>query len=295
MHDTGTISFPDWLDRGLYPFTPRRFTTGGGTISYVDEGAGPPVLLVHGTPSWSFEWRGVISALAGRYRTIAPDHLGFGLSDKPTGAGLTPADHARRLRALVESLDLRDLTLVVHDFGGPIGLPLALDGDARVRRLVVLNSWMWPSDGDRAIARIDRFVRGPIGRFLYRRMGFSARVLLPSAFGDKKRLTKPIHRHYLGPLSTVADREGTYQCALALRGADDHYAALWARRESLKQMPMTIVWGDRDPVITAAHRDRWAEAFPAARLVRVADAGHFVAEERPDAVAGAIEALIADR
>ena len=177
----------DWLDPTAYPFRPRRFETPEGAMSFVDEGAGPPVLLVHGTPSWSFEFRGVITRLAPHRRVIAPDHLGFGLSDKPR-VGLTVEDHARRLRALVEALDLRGVTLVVHDFGGPIGLPLALDGD-RVARVVVLNSWMWPSDGDATIARLDRLVRSPLGRLLYRGLGVSVRVLLPSAFGDRRRLS----------------------------------------------------------------------------------------------------------
>lgn len=285
---------PRWLDPSLYPFSPRRFHTGEGDLSYVDEGSGPVVLLVHGTPSWSFEFRHVVQALAGTHRVIAPDHLGFGLSDKPTGVGLAPEDHARRLRQLVTALDLRDITLVVHDFGGPIGLPLALAGDdaGRVARVVVLNSWMWPSDGDPTIARVDRLVRSALGRFLYRWLGFSARVILPSAFGDRRRLTRVIHRHYLGPLSTRQSREGTWALACALRGSDPHYAQLWASREALARVPLTIVWGDRDPVLTATHRERWIAAFPHARVVHAANAGHFVAEEDPEAVVAAIRALV---
>ena len=289
---------PAWLDPQLYPYLPRRFATAEGDLSYLDEGSGPVVLLVHGTPSWSFEFRGVIADLSRDHRVIALDHLGFGLSDKPEGAALTPRDHARRLRALVEALDLRDVTLVVHDFGGPIGLPLAVDyapGRRRVCALVVLNSWMWPSDGDRTIARIDRMVRSPLGRLLYRRLGFSARVILPAAFGDKRRLTRAVHRHYLGPLGSVREREGTYALACALRGADPDYAELWRRRGALHGLPMTIVWGDKDPALTAAHRDRWTAEFPEARLHRVEDAGHFVAEERPEAVAAEVRALTAAR
>lgn len=282
---------PLWLDPSLYPFLPRRFPTPDGELSYLDEGAGPVVLLVHGTPSWSFEFRHVVQALAATHRVIAPDHLGFGFSDKPLGVGLTPEDHARRLRELVTALDLRDITLVVHDFGGPIGLPLALDErDQRVARVVVLNSWMWPSEGDPTIARVDRLVRSALGRFLYRWLGFSARVILPSAFGDKRRLTRAIHRHYLGPLATRQSREGTWALACALRGSDPHYAQLWAARESLARMPLSIVWGDRDPVLTATHRDRWVAAFPHARVTHAVNAGHFVAEEDPEAVIAAIRA-----
>jgi len=282
---------PAWLDPVLYPFVPRRWDTPEGAISYLDEGRGPTVLLVHGTPSWSFEFREVVRDLATEYRVIAPDHLGFGLSDKPAQAGLRPEDHARRLAALVTALDLRDVILVLHDFGGPIGLPLALEPSGRVRALVVLNSWCWPSDGDPAIARIDRLVRSPLGRFLYRWLSFSARMILPQAFGDRRRLTAAVHRHYLGPLARRRDREGTYALACALRGSDAHYASLWQRRERLAKLPMTLVWGERDPVLTQQHRERWTSAFPSAHLIAVADAGHFVAEERPDVVAAAIRSL----
>lgn len=271
-----------WLDRELYPFTPKRFRTTDGAMSYVDEGAGPPILLVHGTPSWSFEWRAVIRALAKTNRVIAPDHLGFGLSDKPADAPLAPEDHARRLRALVEELDLRDLTLVVHDFGGPIGLPIALDLPERVKRLVVVNTWMWPNGDDPSVVRLDRVIRSFVGRFLYRWLNFSPRVLLPAAFGDKTKLTKTAHRHYLAPFAARRDREAPYALARALVGADAFYAKLWERRAELAKLPMTIVWGMKDPAFQERHLERWIREFPNAEVERIADAGHFVAEERPE-------------
>lgn len=280
---------PIWLDRAQYPFVPKRFRTEDGELSYIDEGAGPTVLLVHGTPSWSFEFREVVKELSKTHRCVAVDHLGFGLSDKPTTAPLAPSDHARRLRAFVNALDLRDVTLVVHDFGGPIGLPLALEGDGTVARVVLLNTWMWPSDGDRTIARVDRLVRSPLGRLLYRWFGFSARVLLPSLFGDRKRLTKAVHRQYLAPLARRADREGTYALALALKGSDPYYAALWKKREALTQLPMKIVWGRKDRAFDATYLARWQESFPAAEMTQLDECGHFVAEERPDALIATVK------
>lgn len=283
---TETDAVP-WLDRATYPFAPKRFRTSEGSMSYVDEGSGPPVLLVHGTPSWSFEWRAVIAALAKTHRVIAPDHLGFGLSEKPAGALLAPEDHARRLRALVEQLDLHDVTLVVHDFGGPIGLPIALDMPERVARIVIVNSWMWPNANDPNVVRLDRIIRSFVGRFLYRWLNFSPRVLVPAAFGDKKKLTKPIHRHYVAPFASRSDREAPYALAKALLGSDAYYASLWERREELAEKPMTIVWGEKDPAFGPQHLARWAEAFPKAKVVRVAEAGHFVAEECPEAIVDA--------
>jgi haloalkane dehalogenase len=284
---------PAWLDRRLYPFAPRQFETMEGRLSYLDEGRGPVVLLVHGTPSWSFEFREVVRELARDHRVIVPDHLGFGLSDKPARAALTLARHRARLAALMEALDLREVTLVVHDFGGPIALPLALTPASRISRLLVLNSWMWPSDGDRTIARIDWLVRSPLGRFLYLRLGFPTRVILPAAFGDKRRLTPDIRAHYQGPLDSAPARAGTYAMALALKGGDAEYRALWAAREQLAALPMEIVWGARDPVLTEQHRRRWEATFPEAPLALLDDAGHFVAEERPDAVVAAVRRLTA--
>lgn len=279
---------PCWLDRDAYPFEPRRFATPDGYLSYLDEGEGPVVLLVHGTPSWSFEFRHVVRELSKDHRCIAVDHLGFGLSETPMAAPLTPDAHSQRLALLVRALGLRDMTLIVHDFGGPIGLPLALGGDGLVKRVIVLNTWMWPSEGDRTIARIDRLVRSWLGRFLYRWLGFSARVILPSAFGVKSRLTKSIHAQYLAPLSTRADREGTYAFALALKGGDPYYSGLWSRREALSRIPMTIVWGTKDPALSLAYLEKWLRFFPRSRTVRLDDCGHFVAEERPDAVIDAV-------
>jgi haloalkane dehalogenase len=281
---------PSWLDRQEYPFSPRSLATPEGRLSYLDEGRGPPILLVHGTPSWSFEWRGVIAALAATHRCIAPDHLGFGLSDKPT-TSLRPEDHARRLKELVLALDLRELTLVVHDFGGPIGLPLALDLPERVSRVVVLNTWMWPNSEDQAVARIDRLVRSWLGRVLYRWLNFSPRVLLPAAFSQRRLLSRAAHRHYLGPFGRRADREAPYALAQALCGSDAFYASLWDRRAELAKKPLNILWGERDPAFTLRHLQRWQEAFPKAQLRRLPNVGHFLAEEAPGEVARELSSL----
>lgn len=279
------------IDRALYPFEPKRFATGDGAMSYVDVGRGPPVLLVHGTPSWSFEFREVITALSPKHRVIAPDHLGFGLSDKPEGAGYTPADHARRLLALVDALDLRDLTLVVHDFGGPIGLPVALDRSDRVTRVIVLNSWMWPNAEDASVQRIDRLVRSRLGRFLYFDLNISPTQILKSAFGDARRLTPALHAHYLAPFRRRETRASLYAMALALGGADPYYEGLWARRSALKGK-LELVWGLSDPAFGLHHLARWKQAFSDAEVIELPGIGHFVAEEAPEAVVRAVDPSI---
>jgi pimeloyl-ACP methyl ester carboxylesterase len=284
-----TSELPAWLDRALYPFVPKRFASEQGTLRYVDEGAGDPVVLVHGTPSWSFEWRAVIAALRGSRRVIAPDHLGFGLSDKPPMGAYRPADHARRLLALFDALDLRDVTLVVHDFGGPIGLPIALERSERVRSVVVLNSWLWPLGDDPKVARISRFVGGALGRFLYTRLNASPRWLLPACFARRERLSAPVHRHYLAPFATRSERVAPWVLGRELVGSDAYYAELWAQREKLATLPLALVWGAKDPAFGARELQRWQQAFPHASLQLLEDAGHFPQEENADAVIAAIQ------
>jgi len=282
------MEHPSWLDPALYPFPGQRFDTPEGALHYVDVGRGRPLFLVHGTPSWSFEWRHVIAALSDRHRVIAPDHLGFGLSDKPADGAYRPEDHARRLLALFDRLDLHDVTLAVHDFGGPIGLPIALQRSERVARLVVLNSWMWPLGEQPRVRRLSALVASPLGRFLYLGCNASPRWLLPASFADRRRLSREVHRHYLAPFAARRERMAPYALARALTGSDAFYASLWAQRERMYGMPSTLLWGLKDPAFGTAELERFAGVLHDARVVTCEDAGHFLQEEAPDAVIDAL-------
>jgi pimeloyl-ACP methyl ester carboxylesterase len=197
-----------WLDRAAYPFQPHMLEVDGGQIHYLDEGQGPPILFVHGTPAWSFLYRDLIHSLSATHRCIAPDHLGFGLSEKPPGWGYSFAAHAANLRALVERLGLRDLTLVVHDLGGPIGLSLAVERPDLVRRMVIFNTFMWPMEGPFAVPPIGRIFGSPLGRLLYLYANISARALIPMVYGDRAKLTPAIHQQYLAPFPRRPARPG---------------------------------------------------------------------------------------
>lgn len=280
---------PGWLDTRAYPFTPRAFDTVDGRMSYVDEGSGPPVVLVHGTPTWSFLWRHAITHLAARgYRVVAPDHLGFGLSEKPADADYGPEAHARRLRRLLDELGLRDATLVLHDYGGPIGLPFALDRRDRVRALVLLNTWAWPLSPDARIARGARLAGGPLGGILYRWFNASPRLLLPSVFAQRERLTPEVHAQYLGPFALREARHAPWALARALLGAETWYEMLWSRRDELAELSTMLVWGMHDPTFGVDYLGRWREALPRAEVLEVPDAGHLVQEEAPEALAAAL-------
>src|SRR5688572_11912476 len=272
-----------------------------GEMHYVDEGSGPPILFVHGTPTNSYEYRHLIAALSKRFRCIAPDHLGFGVSSRPQSFAYTPEAHAAVLKEFVERLDLRDLTLVVHDFGGPIALPLAVGNgewgvgsdDSRVTRVVILNSWAWPLDDDPKMARGAKFIGGAAGRLLYRYANASLRLIMPSAYGDKKKLTRAIHRRYL---DVFRDRDARvlvlHALARALLGSRAHYQALLDRIERLRDVPVLIVWGMKDSAFQPHQLERWQRLLPAAQVAKIEGAGHWPHEEEPGRVIAAIEGFL---
>ncbi len=277
----------DWVDRSEYPFESKWAELADGRIHYVDEGAGPPALFVHGTPTWSFEYRHVIRAAMGSNRCIAPDHLGFGLSERPQGASYSPEAHAARLREFVDAIGLDRFALVVHDYGGPIGLPLALDG--RVTRLVILNSWMWPFDDNKEMRSRARLVDGALGRWLYRNLNASLRMLMPSAYAVRSRLTKHIHKHYLDPFRNPGDRVLVlWPLAHALLGSTPFYRSLFAQVDKLRGIPTSIIWGLNDTAFRPHQLARWRHELPDARVLALDDAGHWPHEEAPSEVAATI-------
>ena len=282
-----------WVDRNAYPFESRWLSLSSGTrLHYVEEGAGATVLFVHGTPTWSFEWRHQIRALSARYRTIALDLVGMGLSDRPERFAYTPEAHAAAVKEFVEALDLRDFTLVVHDFGGPIGLPLAVADESRVARVVILNTFAWPLDDDPGVRRPARLFEGRLGAWLYRRLNFSLRVIVPAAFANKRALTPEIHRQYLEPFRDAESRARVLHAfARALLGSTAFYRAVADRLARLRDRPALIIWGMRDPAFRANQLDRWIDALPHAGVVRL-QTGHWPQEEFPDAVSDALRAFL---
>jgi haloalkane dehalogenase len=277
------------IDRSAYPFESRWLPLPAGRVHFVDEGHGDPILLVHGTPTWSFEYRHLIRALSSDARCVAPDHLGFGLSDRPAGFAYTPEAHAAVLDDFVRALDLRRVTLVVHDFGGPIGLPLALNHADRVQRIVLLNTWLWPFDDDPDMLRKARLAGSAVGRWLYRHVNVSLRVLMPGAYGRRTALTPAIHRQYLEVFRDKGARvQVLHALARALIGSRDFYASLWARADRLADLPVLIVWGMKDSAFGPRQLARWRQRLPAATVVELPEAGHWPHEEQPDHV---IEAL----
>lgn len=282
---TSGRSRPDWLDPALYPFAPHYQNVGAGRLHYIDEGNGPPVVMVHGTPSWSFLYRHLIRDLAGEYRCIAPDHLGFGLSEKPTAFPYTPRAHAKNLETFISALGLKDIVLVVHDFGGPIGLPYALEHPEKVRALVVLNTWLWPNE---TLAQAAELLGNPLGRTLYKRFNVSVEVLLRRAgFANRKFLTKPMLEHYRGPFLTPSSREPLWALVNSVGETNAWLETLWAKREAIADKPALLVWGTKDKLVPLPFLGRWQGLFSQAETLEL-DAGHFVQEEAAGEVSGAV-------
>jgi haloalkane dehalogenase len=275
----------DWIDRREYPFESRYFDVPAGKLHYVDEGAGNPVLMVHGNPTWSFLYRHLIKRLRSEYRCIAVDHIGFGLSDKPKDWTYRPQDHAENLMTLIEALELKNITLVLQDWGGPIGLSYAVRHPENIARIVLINTWAWPVNRDLHYVGFSSFMGGPIGRMLIRRHNFFARVLLRQAFGDKAKLSKAAHEHYIRPLVAPEDRQGCIVFPKQILTSTPWLAQLWNKISVLNDKPKLLVWGMKDIAFRDKELKRWEQTFPEAQAVRLNTVGHFVQEEAPDELA----------
>ncbi|MEI8033520.1 MAG: alpha/beta fold hydrolase [Chlorobiaceae bacterium] len=288
-------SVASWLNRTEYPFESRYFSTPSGVMHYVDEGNGDPVVFVHGNPVWSFVYRNLIKSLRGRWRCIAADHIGFGLSDKPEEWSYLPEDHALNLELLLESLDLTRITLVVNDWGGPIGLSYALRHPEKIANIVISNTWLWPVDSDWYYQAFSGFMGGSVGQWLTRSFNFFVRTFMPVVFGDKRKLTHEIHRHYIRPFMNRDERKGMWVFPKQIIDSSVWLASLWRKIGMLKNKRVLLAWGMKDIAFRENELNRWKEVFPDAETVRFPDAGHYVAEERGAELAVAIKQLLQAR
>jgi haloalkane dehalogenase len=278
QHVTKT-SEPTWLDKNEYPFASFYFQTEHGRMHYLDEGQGDVILMVHGTPEWSFVYRKLIKGLSKDYRCIAPDFLGFGLSDKPTSYSYKPEEQAVLLEHFITSLNLKNITLIVHDFGGPLGLSCAIEQPDNVRRLVIMNTWLWSVKDDPFYARFSQLMKTPLGKLLYLQFAFSPRVIMKQVVADKAKLTKHIHQHYLKVFPTPESRRSTLAYAKSLVDSDAFWSSLWERREMIQDIPALILWGMKDIAFKEKDLLRLETVFKNVQTLRLANVGHFVQEE----------------
>ncbi len=268
----------EWLDRKEYPFVSRYFPVNGTELHYVDEGKGETLLFVHGTPSWSFDFRKLIKELSKQYRCIAVDHIGFGLSAKPVDYDYSTKNHSRTLELFIEHLQLKDLTMVLHDFGGPIGFEYALKHPANIKKMVVLNSWLWDSSNEPGFIKLKKVLKNPLLPLLYRYLNFSPRYLLPASFGDQK-LPAGILAHYVKPFGKSSERNGTVAFARSLLNDQEWFEELWNRKVVLSRKPILLVWGMNDRFVTGSYLDKFVSGFSNSYIKKLDTCGHFPQEE----------------
>jgi len=278
---------PDWIDPTEYPFKSNYFSVNGHKLHYIDEGSGPVLLFVHGTPSWSFEYRNCIKELRSSYRCIAVDHIGFGLSDKPETYDYSTINHSRTLERFILEKNLTDITLVVHDFGGPIGLNAAINHTGRFKKLIIINSWLWSSESDPDFQKIKWVLKSPLLPFLYRYLNFETKVLLPASFGDKKP-GRDIRRHYSKPFNSRKEQGGTVAFARSLVNDQEWFQELWDKKDAISDKPVLLIWGMKDPIVKPHNLENFQKGFPNSNILELETCGHFPHEEVPERVTDAI-------
>lgn len=282
-----------------YPFASHRLNLDGLRYHYIDEGPrdAAPLLFVHGNPTWSFAWRNLVRALSPEYRCVAVDHIGCGLSDKPQRHAYTLDQHIGNLSALIESLDLRNITLVAHDWGGCIGMGAAGRLPDRFARFVLMNTAAFRSTRMPFRIAVCRWpVLGAIG---VRGFNLFARAALTMAV-NKVTLSPEVRRGLLAPYDSWGHRIAIHRFVqdIPLTSAHPSYGTLVEVEESLAKQtgkPMLLAWGMRDWCFTPAFLAEWRQRFPAAEIAEFAEAGHYVFEDEPEGLAAALRGFLATR
>ena len=278
--------------RHLYPFGSHFMDIGGHNYHYIDEGSGEPVVMIHGNPTWSFYYRELIRSLSGRYRTIAPDHIGCGLSDKP------PAScYDYTLRRRIDDLDQflesltgeQKLTLILHDWGGMIGMAYALRHPAKIARLIILNTAAFlPPKGKKMPVRL-HLVRnsGPLATIAVQ--GFNLFAFSALYMASHHGLRQDVKKGLIAPYNSWKNRIATLKFVqdIPLVKKDPSYRLVKQADEQLHlfaKVPMLICWGERDFVFDVDYLSEWQRRFPAAEVHRFPDAGHYVLEDVPEKI-----------
>jgi len=272
----------EWIDKVEYPFRSKFMEVGGHKIHYVDEGTGTPILMVHGTPEWSFGYRYVIKGMKENFRCIAPDLLGMGLSDKPENADYSCKAHAARLEEFIRKLGIKNFNIIANDFGGSIAMSYALKYPDEVSHICLFNTWMWSVSNDKHYASPAKMMRTFLGKMLYKKFNFPVNVIMPQAFADRSKLNGNIHKHYKLALPTSKERNATYAFALELLDAGEWWNSLWMQISKVRTKPFLFFWGTKDKFIPLYELAKWQNELPSARVVKFDDAGHFVQEEEPE-------------
>ena len=276
---------PDWVSDDLFPFESHFAEVNGCRVHYVDEGEGLTLLMVHGNPTWSFLYRHLINGLSDRFRCVAFDHPGFGLSEAGTGYGYTFREHTDTALQFIEALGLKDVTMFVQDWGGPIGLQAALTNPDRYKGLIIGNTFAWPAD-QLTWKAMSRLVGGPAGRWWVGRTN----MLAKSVAGSHKRtkLSSKEAAHYTAPYPTPEARRPHTIFLRELTAARPALQALEHELTRLSGLPALILWGDQDPFYSDADKTRIEGFFPNHETHLLENVGHFIQDDAPQEVVSTV-------
>lgn len=281
--------------RELYPFRENYFKTKNErTMHYVDEGKGEAIIMVHGNPTWSFYYRNLVKGLSNRYRCIVPDHVGCGLSEKTKKFSYKLEDHVENLVQLVEHLNLKKFHLIVHDWGGPIGLGMSQRFPERLEKIVVLNTSAFLSK--RIPLRILMF-KVPILRKVLKTFGAFERVATMMA--SKKRLNPETRRGYLFPYCGKGSNLAVYKFVKDIPFGMQHpsYKTVQRIEENLnvfKNRPIMLCWGGKDFCFNDHYYSQWKKRFPDVEAHYFEDAGHYVLEDAGVEILERVKKFITD-
>jgi len=273
-------------DNLLFPFAARNISIQGYNLSFLDQGQGKVIVMLHGNPTWSFYYRNLVNLLQKNYRVIVPDHMGCGLSDKPQDYPYTLKTHIDNLETLLKENKVDKFSLVVHDWGGAIGMGLAVRYPERLESVVVLNTAAFRSS--RIPVRI-RICRIPVlGDVIVRGFNGFARAALSMAV--VRKMAPDVARTYLEPYDSWAHRVAILRFVqdIPLSRKDVSWQDLLDienKLEQLQETPMLILWGGRDFCFTAEFYHEWLRRFPEAEKYFFPDAGHYVLEDAYDEIA----------
>jgi len=270
----------------LFPVEHRFIDLDGGRLHYVDEGRGETLLLLHGNPSWSFLYRKIIAGLRNDFRCVALDFPGYGMSDPPSGYAYTPDEHSAVLERFVDRLGLTDLTMMVQDWGGPIGLGFGGRRPELVRRLIIGNTFAWPLDGEPRTRFFSWLMGGPIGRVLTSTGNFVPKFFFKR--GLAQRHPPEVLAMYLAPWRHRVRRIAAVTAPRQLIAASPYLRRVEANLPKLADRPALIVWGTKDFAFRATERARFERLFRNHTTVTFDDASHFLWEDAGDRIAEAI-------
>lgn len=283
-----------------YPFESNEFTlTSGARMHYLDEGPvdAPVLFMIHGNPTWSFYYRNLVKAFRDRFRCVVPDHIGCGLSDKPQDYDYTLAQRIADISELAEHLGIKNVTMVVHDWGGAIGMGWAAQNVERVRKLVVFNTAAFRSDFipfSIDICRIPIF-----GSLAVRGLNGFVRAAQVRAIYNRERFTPEIRDAYLEPYDSWANRVAIHEFVKDIPMSPEHptYDVLVEVENGLelfKEHPILIVWGERDFCFNPDFRREWERRFPDAEVHALEDASHFVVEDATESIVTWMNEFLSD-